>query len=95
MCYQTCPVLDVSASLDLASLEALEAILRRVRFQNLRIKSLELNDDAAVALFDMLEYYESTNTLSISCDSGLGSRSWQACSRFIKKVRLLVLLSSG
>ncbi|KAK6620873.1 hypothetical protein RUM43_011171 [Polyplax serrata] len=89
VCYQASPDLDVSASLDLASLEALEAILRRVRFQNLRIKSLELNDDAAIALFDMLEYYESTNSLSISCDSGLGPRSWQACSRLIKKAHSL------
>ena len=81
----------MSASLDLASLEALEAILRRVRFQNLRINSLELNDDAAVALFDMIEYYESTNTLSISCVSGLGPRSWQACSRLIKKVSNVII----
>lgn len=89
VCYQTHSNLEISGPLDLASLEALEAILRRVRFQTLRIKSLELNDDAAVALFDMLEYYESASTLSISCDNGLGPRGWQACSRLIKKAHCL------
>ncbi|KAL0275860.1 UNVERIFIED_CONTAM: hypothetical protein PYX00_003584 [Menopon gallinae] len=89
VCYSSCPNLEVCGPLDLASLEALETILARLRFQCLRINSVELNDDAAVALFDMLEYYESTCKLSISCDNGLGPRSWQACSRLIKKAHCL------
>lgn len=74
------------------TLEALEIVLKRVRFSTLRILSRELNDDAAVALFDMLEFYESATTLSLTCESGLGQRSWQACSRMIKKVCTLCLL---
>lgn len=84
----------MSGTISLAALEALEAVLRRVRFQTLQIKSRELNDDAAVALFDMLEYYESAGTLSLTCETGLGLRSWQACSRMMKKVNSLLFLFS-
>ena len=40
----------------------------------------------AVALFDMIEYYEAAVKINISCNPNISMRGWQACSRMIKKV---------
>ena len=39
-----------------------------------------------VALFDMIEHYESCNRLNISNNRTIGIRGWQACARLMKKV---------
>ena len=39
-----------------------------------------------VALFDMIEHYESCNRLNISNNRTIGVRGWQACARLMKKV---------
>lgn len=41
-----------------------------------------------MALFDMLEYYESATHLNISSNHNISVRGWQACARMIKKVRI-------
>jgi protein phosphatase 1 regulatory subunit 37 len=43
---------------------------------------------SAVALFDMVEYYESCTRLNISYNRNIGVRGWQSCARMLKKVRL-------
>jgi len=43
----------------------------------------------AVTVFDLLDYYESCERLNISYNKNLGIRGWQACARFIKKVRFM------
>lgn len=40
----------------------------------------------AVAVFDMIEYYESATHLNITGNQNISARGWQACSRMIKKV---------
>lgn len=39
-----------------------------------------------VALFDMVEYYESTAELDISGNKNFGIQGWQACSKMVNKV---------
>ncbi|XP_077302764.1 uncharacterized protein LOC143923117 isoform X2 [Arctopsyche grandis] len=69
--------------------EALESILKKVRFQRIDLHDCQLNDDAAVALFDMVEYYESATELDISGNKGLGIPAWQACSKMLHKCQWL------
>jgi protein phosphatase 1 regulatory subunit 37 len=67
--------------------ETLEEVLKRVQFKNINLEATSLDDEGAVALFDMVEYYESATHLNISCNKNIGVRGWQACSRMIKKVK--------
>ncbi|CAH0730919.1 unnamed protein product, partial [Brenthis ino] len=65
--------------------DALEALLRKVQFRRLEIDHADIDDEGAEALFDMVEYYESTNAISIIGPRQFGIRGWQAASRMIKK----------
>lgn len=67
--------------------ETLEEVLKRVQFKNIDLEATSLDDESSVALFDMVEYYESAVHLNISGNENIGVRGWQACSRMIKKVR--------
>lgn len=42
----------------------------------------------AVAIFEMVEYYESACKLNISFNKGIGPRGWMSCSRLVRKVQL-------
>lgn len=66
--------------------ETLEEVLKRLQFKNINLEATALDDESSVALFDMVEYYESATHLNISCNKNIGARGWQACSRMIKKV---------
>ncbi|KAI5637193.1 hypothetical protein NE865_10090 [Phthorimaea operculella] len=68
-----------------APADALEALLRRARFHRLELHQAHIDDEAAEALFDMIEYYESAVTLCISGPRAFGIRGWQAASRMIKR----------
>ncbi|XP_072767664.1 uncharacterized protein [Anoplolepis gracilipes] len=69
--------------------EPLEEILKRVQFNKINLEGTSLNDESAVILFDMLEYYESAKRLNISFNPEIGARGWQACSHMIKKTQCL------
>jgi hypothetical protein len=43
---------------------------------------------AAVVMFDMIEYYEAATHLNISSNNEIMVRGWQACQRMLKKVFL-------
>ncbi|KAK7870849.1 hypothetical protein R5R35_014432 [Gryllus longicercus] len=74
--------------------EALEEILKRVQFKNINLETTALDDEGSVALFDMIEYYESATHLNISGNREIAGRGWQACSRMIKKTRCLEQLEA-
>ncbi|XP_067000082.2 uncharacterized protein [Anabrus simplex] len=74
--------------------ESLEEVLKRVQFKNIDLESTALDDEGSVALFDMVEYYESATHLNISGNKGIGIRGWQACSRMIKKTHCLEELNA-
>ncbi|XP_014252099.1 protein phosphatase 1 regulatory subunit 37-like isoform X2 [Cimex lectularius] len=76
------------------SCEALEEVLKRVQFDKLNLEDSELDDEASVALFDMIEYYEAATYLNISNNHNIGQRGWQACSRMLKRTKCLEHLES-
>lgn len=41
---------------------------------------------SAVALFDMVEYYESACKVNIAFNKNISGRGWQGCARMIRKV---------
>ncbi|XP_023216620.1 protein phosphatase 1 regulatory subunit 37-like isoform X2 [Centruroides sculpturatus] len=81
-------------NLDLRHCEALEEIFKRVQFKKVDLEECHLDDEGAAALFDMIEYYESANQLTLSLLKNIDSRSWQACSRMLKKTPSLQYLST-
>ncbi|CAI6361207.1 unnamed protein product [Macrosiphum euphorbiae] len=69
--------------------ESLEEIFKRVQFKTINVEATGLNDDTAIALFDMLDFYESAICLNISSNNDIGTRGWQACARTLKKSKCL------
>ncbi|XP_076463586.1 uncharacterized protein LOC143295828 isoform X2 [Babylonia areolata] len=78
--------------IDMKQCETFEEILRRVQFKTIDLESCHLDDETAVAWFDMIEYYESTCHLNISFNKNIGVRGWQACSRLIRRTPCLTTL---
>ncbi|XP_045541259.1 uncharacterized protein LOC106716958 [Papilio machaon] len=68
-----------------APVDALEALLRKVQFRRLELDHVEIDDEGAEALFDMIEYYESATVVCVMGPREYGIRGWQATSRMIKK----------
>uniref|UniRef100_A0A1B6DCG1 Protein phosphatase 1 regulatory subunit 37 n=1 Tax=Clastoptera arizonana TaxID=38151 RepID=A0A1B6DCG1_9HEMI len=75
--------------LSLAECESLEEILKRIQFCLINLETTCLDDEAAVAMFDMMEYYESATRLNIAGNHTIGARGWQACSHMIKRTKCL------
>ena len=46
---------------------------------------------SAVALFDMIEFYESCTKLNLAFNKNICTRGWQSCSSMLRKVRLNVM----
>lgn len=91
-----CSLLDLKGELlDSARGESLEEILRRIQFVSLSLEDTSLDDEGAVAIFDMIEYYESANNLNLSGNQNISARGWQACSRMIKKTQCLEHLEAS
>lgn len=80
--------------LDQKHCEALEDIFRRVQFENLELEACHLDDETAAALFDMIEYYDSTMKLNMSFNKNISIRGWQSCSRMIRKTPSLSYLDA-
>ncbi|XP_046976038.1 uncharacterized protein LOC124542147 [Vanessa cardui] len=78
-------VLSDCSLLGSAPTDALEAVMRKVQFRKLELDHTDIDDEGAEALFDMIEYYESTTSLCIYGPRQFGIRGWQAASRMIKK----------
>lgn len=76
-------------NLDSRHCETLEEVFRRVQFRTIDLEATKLEEEGAVTIFDMIEYYESCMKLNISYSKNLGQRGWQACSRMIRKTPCL------
>lgn len=63
--------------LTIAHCESLEEVLKRVRYKFIDVSGCYLDDTAATALFDMIEYYEATNELDISNNPRIEQRGLQ------------------
>ncbi|XP_067682875.1 protein phosphatase 1 regulatory subunit 37-like isoform X2 [Haliotis asinina] len=78
--------------LDHKHCESIEEILRRIQFNVIDLEGCHLEDESAVALFDMIEFYDSACQLNISFNKNIGLRGWQACSKLIRRTPHLVHL---
>ncbi|VDM48209.1 unnamed protein product, partial [Toxocara canis] len=76
-----------------AHMECLEEIFRRVQFDTLDFEYTFIDDDAAVSLAEMLEFYDSTAKLNLSFNKQINIRGWQALFRAIKNCQSLQLLN--
>ncbi|KAF6030735.1 PPP1R37 [Bugula neritina] len=70
-------------------IESLEEIFRRVQFVNVDMSNTHLDDESAIALFEMVEYYESVIHLKLAYNKNLGLRAWAAAARMIRKTQHL------
>ncbi|XP_052766356.1 protein phosphatase 1 regulatory subunit 37-like [Mya arenaria] len=80
--------------LDMRQCESLEDILRHVRFRCIDLEATHLDDEMAVAIFEMVEYYESASKLNISFNKGIGPRGWQSCSKLVRKTPCLTFVDA-
>lgn len=80
--------------LDIKQCESLESILRMVQFRCLDLEATHLDDESAVALFDMVEYYESACKVNIAFNKNISGRGWQGCARMIRKTPCLTFLDA-
>lgn len=76
-----------------AHMECLEEILKRVQFDILDFEYTFIDDDAAVSLAEMLEFYDSTVKLNLSFNKQINIRGWQAIFRAIKNCPSLQILN--
>lgn len=81
-------------NLDYHHCEALEEVFKRLRFKILQLEATHLDDEGAAAIFDMIEYYDSTTHLNISFNKTIGNQGWQACSKMLKKTPCLQYLDA-
>lgn len=71
--------------LDNRTCEALEAVFKRLQFVTVNLEGTAMEDDGAMAIFEMMDFYESANRLIVSHNGKLGCRAWIACSKMMKK----------
>uniref|UniRef100_A0A1I8NDN1 Leucine Rich repeat protein n=1 Tax=Musca domestica TaxID=7370 RepID=A0A1I8NDN1_MUSDO len=75
--------------------EALEEVLKRVQYKSIDISDCKLNETAASALFEIIEYYEATNELDISSNAtGMTHRGWLSCTYMISHSQELQVLNA-
>lgn len=74
------------------SCEALEEIIKRVQYQSINVNNCHLNDTAASALFQMIEFYEAANELDISYNPQITQNGWECLIGMIKKTASLQTL---
>ncbi|XP_038074777.1 protein phosphatase 1 regulatory subunit 37-like [Patiria miniata] len=77
---------------DIRVVETLEEVFKRVQFNTVDMEACSLDDEAAAALFDMCEFYESAIRLVLASNRSIGARGWQAASRLLKRVSSLECL---
>lgn len=78
--------------IDQKTAETLEEIFRRVQFSSLDVEGCNIEDEAAVALFEMVEFYETAVKISMSSVKGISIRGWQAASKMMRKSSCLQVL---
>ncbi|XP_078671651.1 uncharacterized protein LOC144911516 [Branchiostoma floridae x Branchiostoma belcheri] len=80
--------------LDSKIAETLEEVLRRVRFVNVDLEQTSMDAECAVALADMIEYYESAVKLNVAFNKHISIRGWQAMARMVRKTQCLEYLDA-
>ncbi|WKY09361.1 hypothetical protein Q1695_002041 [Nippostrongylus brasiliensis] len=76
-----------------AQMEALEEVFRRVQFETLDFEYTFLDDDAAIALSEMVEFYESANKLNLSFNKQISVRGWNDIFKAVKNSNHLHMIN--
>lgn len=80
--------------LDMKNVETLEEIFKLVQFQCIDLEGTHLDEETSVAIFEMIEYYESACKVNISFNKSISMRGWQSCARMIRKTPCLAFLDA-
>ncbi|XP_055337876.1 protein phosphatase 1 regulatory subunit 37-like [Paramacrobiotus metropolitanus] len=79
-------VFDLSGeNIDLHTVDTLESIFQRMCFEELNLTQCLTDDELAVALMDMLEYYQFADRLVMAGNKKLQFRGWLALAKILKK----------
>uniref|UniRef100_A0A8R1XU91 Protein phosphatase 1 regulatory subunit 37 homolog n=1 Tax=Onchocerca volvulus TaxID=6282 RepID=A0A8R1XU91_ONCVO len=76
-----------------ADMECLEEIFNKVQFDTLDFEYTFLDDDSAVCLGEMLEFYDSAVKLNLSFNKQINLRGWQAICKAVRDAPSLQYLN--
>ncbi|CAD6189620.1 unnamed protein product [Caenorhabditis auriculariae] len=76
-----------------SQMEALEEVFKRVQFNTIDFEYTFLDDDCALALGEMLEFYDSCVRLNLSFNKLIGVRGWNAIFRAVRNCSSLQVLN--
>ncbi|CAC5402905.1 PPP1R37 [Mytilus coruscus] len=85
---------DSCEKLDMKNVETLEEIFKFVQFQCVDLEGTHLDEETSVAIFEMIEYYESACKVNVSFNKGISIRGWQSCARMVRKTPALTFLDA-
>ncbi|KAL5463506.1 hypothetical protein EMCRGX_G032406 [Ephydatia muelleri] len=81
--------------LDNKSCEVLEAVLSRMQMSTLDLERTNLEDEGAIALCEMVEFYGCASKINLSYNNKLRARAWLAIGRALKKSSFITTLNVG
>ncbi|CAL2044606.1 unnamed protein product [Caenorhabditis brenneri] len=76
-----------------AQMEALEEIFKRVQFTTIDFEYTFLDDESAISLGEMIEYYDSCVRLNLSFNKQIDMRGWTAMFKSIRNAVSLQMLN--
>lgn len=79
--------------LDNRSCEVLEAVLSRVQMLTLDLQRTNLEDEGAIALCEMIEFYGCASRVILSGNNRLRPRAWLTIGRMLKKSPFISMIS--
>ncbi|XP_028398669.1 protein phosphatase 1 regulatory subunit 37-like [Dendronephthya gigantea] len=71
--------------LEIKSCEALEEVFKRVQVHTLDIENTSLEDEGAIAIIEMIEFYQSALHVCIGYNPRVKTRGWQIFSQMVRK----------
>lgn len=75
--------------LELKVVETLEEVFKRVQFNTIDVEGTSMDDEATMAMCEMVEFYQSTCKLIYASNRSIGFRGWQAASRLLRRTPCL------
>ncbi|CAI2354891.1 unnamed protein product [Caenorhabditis sp. 36 PRJEB53466] len=76
-----------------AQMEALEEIFKRVQFNSIDFEYTFLDDDSAISLGEMIEFYDSCVRLNLSFNKQIDMRGWTTIFRAVRNAFSLQMLN--
>ncbi|GMR59996.1 hypothetical protein PMAYCL1PPCAC_30191, partial [Pristionchus mayeri] len=77
----------------LDQMESLEAILKKVQFEAIDFEYTFLDDETAISLGEMIEFYDSAHRLNLSFNKAIMMRGWNAIFKAVRNCSSLNVLN--